>query len=90
MRAPGPNDTETSISGSNILPNVINNISRDGHGIEVSPGYNYSWLNNLLIFADAIAGYGGYEEADLYIILLSEKCFILCFRLQSDVALLHR
>ncbi|MBP3634680.1 MAG: putative Ig domain-containing protein [Oscillospiraceae bacterium] len=50
----------------NMFNKVITSISRDGHGDEVSPSYHYSWLQNLINFADVMSDYEAYPAANLY------------------------
>ena len=64
MRAPLPQSTD-AVSGGDVLPRILESVDRDGHGLEVSPGYNYGWLNSLLEIADAMEGYND-ENANIY------------------------
>ena len=50
----------------NMFNKIVESISRDGHGDEVSPNYHYSWYCRLIDYADAMDGYEGYPGADLY------------------------
>lgn len=54
------------ITGGNILYSLVNDVDRDGHGNEASPGYNRLWLNNYIQAADVLLGYDKYPDADLY------------------------
>ena len=50
----------------NMYNKIVESISRDGHGDEVSPDYHYAWYQRLIDYADALNGYEGYPGADLY------------------------
>lgn len=54
------------VTGGNILSALVNEVDRDGHGNEASPGYNALWLNSLLEVADIMEGYSNDPAADLY------------------------
>ncbi|MFC3771826.1 heparinase II/III family protein [Paenibacillus sp. GCM10012303] len=54
------------VTGGNILSALVNDVDRDGHGNEASPGYNALWLNSLLEVADIMEGYSDDPAADLY------------------------
>jgi len=58
--------TNNSVTGGNVFHQLIGLVSRDGHGSEVSPGYNRIWLSQTRLIADALAGYKSYPQADLY------------------------
>src|SRR5690606_8324855 len=54
------------VTGGNIMPIMVNQVDRDGHGDEASPSYNSLWLSTFLETADILDGYDGYPGADLY------------------------
>ncbi|MBP1993235.1 S-layer homology domain-containing protein [Paenibacillus eucommiae] len=54
------------VTGGNVGATLINDLDRDGHGNEASPGYNRLWLNYFLEAADILNGYDLYATADLY------------------------
>jgi len=55
------------VGGGNVLHQLVDHVTRDGHGNEGSPGYNRIWLSHMVSIADILAGYEGYPSADLYL-----------------------
>ena len=53
-------------TGGEVYSTLINTIDRDGHGTEAAPGYNYIWVENLMLIADAVSGYDKVASANLY------------------------
>ena len=54
------------VTGGNIYAQLMNVISRDGHGNEAAPSYNSSWIGNMLLMGEALRGYDKVEGYDLY------------------------
>jgi hypothetical protein len=65
LRAPDPNSPDR-VSGGSVLPRIVESVDRDGHGLEVAPGYNNIWLTDLLNIADTLTDYHGNDMADIY------------------------
>ncbi len=57
---------DDNITGGNVLVTLINSVRRDGHGNEGSPNYNSLWNNAIETIAEALDGYDGYPEMDMY------------------------
>jgi len=49
----------------NIMHILVDDVDRDGHGDEASPGYNSIWMNCIKLVADILDGYKG-DVPDLY------------------------
>jgi len=60
----GPNPPDRL--GSNLLPQLVDVVDRDGMGNEASPGYNRIWVRELMNVAHVLDGYQLYPAADLY------------------------
>lgn len=58
--------SKKTVTGGNVLAQMIETINRDGTGNEASPGYNVGWLENLMTVAEVLQGYPNYSEADLF------------------------
>ena len=54
------------VTGGNVLRQLVDNVDRDGISDEVSPNYSDIWVGGMTILVDALAGYDGYPEMDLY------------------------
>jgi hypothetical protein len=64
------------VTGGNLLATLVNDVDRDGHGNEASPGYNGGWLSSIRMVADVLDGYDRYPEADLYKNVKFRKLFL--------------
>ena len=53
-------------SGGNVLPQLVDLVSRDGIGDEAGANYNVGWLNSIMLVADELYGYDRYPAANLY------------------------
>lgn len=56
---------EYTVTGGNVLAELVNVIDRDGHPNE-SPGYNSIMLSGIREIADILEEYDGYEGEELY------------------------
>ncbi|MBR2181688.1 MAG: heparinase II/III family protein, partial [Oscillospiraceae bacterium] len=54
------------VTGGNVYAQLMNVISRDGHGSEAAPSYNSGWIGNMLLIGEALHGYDKVEGYDLY------------------------
>ncbi|WP_158560463.1 heparinase II/III domain-containing protein [Paenibacillus contaminans] len=63
----------------NIMKILVNDVDRDGHGTEASPGYNHIWLSQLKLVADVLSGQGTSAAFDLYAYPKFRKLFHMPF-----------
>ncbi|MDF2724271.1 MAG: bacterial Ig-like protein, partial [Paenibacillus sp.] len=54
------------VTGGNLAAIFVNDVDRDGHGNEASPGYNNIWLHYFMTIADLLDGYDLYPSMNLY------------------------
>lgn len=54
------------VTGGNVNRQLITDVDRDGVSNEISPGYSQGWTTGVVRLADALDGYEGYPDKDLY------------------------
>ncbi len=62
----GGNEGYYLVTGGNVYAQLMNVISRDGHGDEAAPAYNSGWIGSTLLIGEALRGYDKVEGYDLY------------------------
>ncbi len=62
----GGNEGYYVVTGGNIYAQLMNIISRDGHGNEAAPSYNSGWIRDMLLLGEALNSYDKVEGYDLY------------------------
>lgn len=54
------------VTGGNQFAILVNEVDRDGHGLEAAPGYNHIWMNQFLDIADILYGYDKVQTANFF------------------------
>ncbi|MEG2378031.1 MAG: heparinase II/III family protein, partial [Clostridia bacterium] len=55
-----------TVSGGNVLAQIVDQVNRDGHGMEAAPSYNKIWITGIVQIAEVLKDYKGYAGANLY------------------------
>jgi len=58
--------SNSGADGGNLASQLIDEIDRDGMGNEAAPNYNFTWINNMMGMADAMAMYKGEKDYSPY------------------------
>ena len=59
-------DSPDLVTGGNVMRQIIDKVDRDGISDEIAPNYANIWLGGMNLLLEALEGYDGYSEMDLY------------------------